>query len=431
MGTTGVVLGKFLPFHRGHRFLVERAAAACDELFVLVMGSSAEEAIIPLATREAWVRELVGSPRVHVRARITDGPMSWTDPAIIAFWNRVILEMVGRPSVDVLFTSEGDTYGDVTAAGIGARHVCVDPGRAAVPISGTAIRRDPLAAWAYLDPPVRAFYARRVRVIGGESTGKTTLTDLLARRFETAWVPEFGRAYSDPKDARGETWTTADFVAIATRQGDLEDVVARRADRVLFADTDALTTGIWHRVYLGARDAGVDAIGATRPYALTLVAGTDIGWVQDGDRRSPHERALQQAELTARLDELGAPWLLVTGSRRERVAVASAAVEAATGTAAPAGGLDWLELGLEGRWRHLVPGGRHGLRVRPGGPDAIEVAASLDRERTDYATLGSALALQPAAVREADWYAARHVELAYAVARSDDERVAANAGPAT
>jgi len=427
MGVTGVVVGKFLPFHRGHRHLIEQAAAACDELFVLLLGRTDEEAVVPLAVREAWLRELVGSARVHVRARIVDAPMSWTDPAIIASWNRVILELVGRPSVDLLFTSERDTYGDVTAAGIGARHVCVDPSRDGVPISGTAIRRDPLAAWAYLDPPVRAFYARRVRIVGGESTGKTTLTDLLARRFATAWVPEFGRAYSDPKDARGEAWTTADFVAIATRQNELEDIVARRSDRVLFADTDAMTTGIWHRVYLGTRDASVDAIGAARSYALTLVAGTDIRWVQDGDRRSPDERALQQAELTARLDELGAPWLLVTGSREDRVAAATAAVQAATGIAPPAEGLDWLGLGLEGRWRHLVAGGRYGLRVGEGGPDAIDVAARLDRERTDYATLGATLRLEPAAVREADWYAARHVELAYAVARSDHERVVANA----
>ena len=269
---------------------------------------------------------------------------------------------------------------------------------------------------------------RRVRIIGGESTGKTTLTDLLARCFATAWVPEFGRAYADPKDARGEAWTTTDFVAIATRQGELEDIVARRADRVLFTDTDAMTTGIWHRVYLGKRDAAVDAVGATRSYALTLVAGTDIGWVQDGDRRSSDERALQQAELTARLDELGAPWLVVNGSREERVAAASAAVQAATGIAPPADGLDWLQLGLAGRWRHLVPGGRHGLRVGEGGPDAIDVGAILDRTQTDYATVGAELGLDPAAVREADWYAARNVELAYAVVRSDHERMLANKG---
>ena len=86
--------------------------------------------------------------------------------------------------------------------------------------------------------------ARRVRLLGGESTGKSTLSDLLARRFGTAWVLEWGRPYSDPKDHGGEPWTTADFVEIATRQNELEEVVARRAERILLCDTDAMTTGL-------------------------------------------------------------------------------------------------------------------------------------------------------------------------------------------
>ena len=433
MSVTGVVVGKFLPFHRGHRRLVETAAAACDDLFVLVLGRTDEEPIVPLATRVGWIDELVGAPHVHVRARIVDAPMSWTDPVVIATWNGVIAQMVGRP-IDVLFTGERDTYGDVTAAGLDARHVCVDPDRSVVPISGTVIRRDPFGAWGYLDPPVRAFYAGRVRVVGGESTGKTTLADLVARRFTTTWVPEWGRAYSDPKDARGEPWSTEDFVAIASEQARLEDIAARRADRVLVCDTDPLTTGIWHRVYLGTRAPDVDAIGAQRRYALTLLAGTDIAWKQDGDRNSDAERRRQQAELVERLVETGATVTVVSGSRRERVAAATAAIADRLGIDPPDEGTGWVDDGIACRWRHLVPrpaSRRRSLFVAGTDLTATDVTAELIRLRTDHETLAARLGVPASAVLEADWYAARHVSLAYAEARGDIERIAVHADTAT
>ena len=426
MGTAGVVIGKFLPPHRGHRALIERAAAGCDELFVLAVGKTAEEGIVPLALRAAWLTELVGSDRVHVLSRISDAPESTTDPAIIRYWCDLILEMTGRPCIDALFTSEAATYGDVTAAGIGARHVLVDPDREAVPVSGTAARADPMAAWPYLDPPVRAFYARRVRVLGGESTGTTTLADLLARRFATPWVPEWGRALSDRNDSGGEPWSTADFVAIATRQAELEDTMARRASRVLVCDTDPLTTGVWHAVYLGGRAREVEAIGADRRYDLTLVTGADIPWVQDGNRNSERARLDQQAAILGRLAETGAACHVLRGTPADRLREATALVER-LGIAAPPEGGRFAADGLAGHWRHLVASddpARPSRRLPGAGLHAGEVAELLDQRQTDHATLAEDLGVAPEAVLEADWYAASHVELAYAEARADDAAIA-------
>jgi NadR type nicotinamide-nucleotide adenylyltransferase len=71
----------------------------------------------------------------------------------------------------------------------------VDRARAAVPVSGTLIRSDPLAYLEFLEPCVRAYFVRRVVLIGAESTGKTTLAQQLAERFNTTWVPEYGRVH--------------------------------------------------------------------------------------------------------------------------------------------------------------------------------------------------------------------------------------------
>jgi HTH-type transcriptional regulator, transcriptional repressor of NAD biosynthesis genes len=417
---SGVVIGKFLPLHRGHRHLIEVALRGCDELWILIVGRSDEEAFAPLAVRAAWLRELFPGPQVHIVDRLSDAPTSATDQAIVDYWNQLILEMTGLDQVDRLFTSERGTYEEVTAAGIGARHVGVDPDRSVVPISGTSLRQDVYGGWAYLDAPVRAFFARRVRLLGGESTGKSTLSDLLARRFATAWVPEWGRPYADPKDHAGEPWTTADFSAIATRQNELEDIAAGRSDRLLVCDTDALTTGIWHVEYLGRRDAGVESLGADRPYDLSLILEPDIAWRQDGMRDSDQARHRQQAALIERLTELGQTALPIRGDLDERLATAQRAVVDGLGLQPRPTEVDWVELGRAGRWRGLDPAPGIGTRVVRGTEmSAAAAQARLVEERLTYEELAAASGVSIEAIREADWYASRHAELAYAELRGD------------
>ena len=74
---------------------------------------------------------------------------------------------------------------------------------------------------------------------------------------------------------------------IARRQQELEDEMARDANRVLFCDTDALTTAMFHEQYMGARAPEVEAIARSRTYDLTFLTADDFPWVDDGTRASP------------------------------------------------------------------------------------------------------------------------------------------------
>ena len=68
-------------------------------------------------------------------------------------------------------------YGEPFARFMGCRHVMVDRHRLAVPTSGTAVRENPLENLAFLEPCVRAWFVRRVVLIGAESTGVFTYYD--------------------------------------------------------------------------------------------------------------------------------------------------------------------------------------------------------------------------------------------------------------
>ena len=320
--TTALVLGKFLPPHAGHAYIAERAHAMADEVVVLVLANSAEP--IPVDLRHKWLEEML--PWATVRSGVADHPVDYADPAVYDLWAATIRRVTGRPSFDLLLTSE-PAYGEMTAERIGARHVLVDPDRVAVPISATAIRADPYANWAYLSPGVRAWYAKRVCVTGAESTGTTTTAERLAGLYDTAWVPEYGRQYSVPKDARGEVWTTDEFVHIARRQQALEDDAARMANRILFCDTDALATAIWHEQYLGSRAPEVEALAWSRTYDLTLLTAADIPWTQDGDRNSEEVRQRMQRRFEQELASRPEPVIELRGSLQERLATATEAIE--------------------------------------------------------------------------------------------------------
>jgi hypothetical protein len=113
----------------------------------------------------------------------------------------------GTDRVDAVFSSEA--YGVELAARFHAQPVTVDLGREKVPVSGTAIRADPAGHWGMLGPGVRGWLARRVVVVGAESSGTTTMARALARHYRlrggvwaaTRWVPEYGRELTERKVA--------------------------------------------------------------------------------------------------------------------------------------------------------------------------------------------------------------------------------------
>ncbi len=330
----GLVIGKFLPPHRGHHLLIDTAAARCAALTVVVGARSTEP--IPLERRVAWLRDR--HPEVVVHGFVDDHPVDFDDDATWQYWADTFLAQwraagpgraTGRP--DVLFSSE--PYGDELAARIGCRHEAVDPARGTVPVSGTAVREDPLAAWDHLEPAVRAWFVKRVVLIGAESTGKTTLAGRLAERFGTTWVPEFGRAYSEDKlaaDGSLARWDSDEFVMIGRRQAELEDAAALEADRVLICDTDPLATIVWHGRYVGgAPPLALVEQAEGRAYDLYLLASpAGVPWVDDGVRDGADVRERMHAEFVAELARQHRPVVVLDGTWAEREATAVAAIEA-------------------------------------------------------------------------------------------------------
>ena len=308
MGSTGVVVGKFNPPHLGHLHLIERAAGQVERLFVLLCDRPDQS--LSAERRRSWLAD--AAPE-NVTVLITPDDL----PSDNAPWARRALEVLPtRP--DVAFTSE--PWGPGWAALMGADHVMVDLERAVVPISATEIRADLGANFSWLVPAARAELARRVVLIGAESTGKTTMARALAQELATVWVPEHGRWYWEGRRfLEDQSWTSDELRRIASGQLRLEDDLARRCSRgLVIADTDTMVTAVWHDRYLGVTDPVLDELASRSVPDLYLVCDPDFDWVQDGTRESAAYRASMHESLIRRADASGAQVIHLRGPHRAR-----------------------------------------------------------------------------------------------------------------
>lgn len=341
----GLIVGKFYPPHSGHHLLIDAAVAACDRVTVVVAPSSVES--IPLDVRAGWLRER--HPAVTVAAVIDDVPVDYDDAGIwdahcVIFRDAVKDAAPDAPAVDAVFSSE--EYGPELARRFDAVHVAVDPARAACPISGTAVRADPVAHWHDLSAPVRAWLTRRIIVIGAESTGTTTMARALAATYgerggvweSTCWVPEYGRALTEIKLDRlragnaaatvfDVTWSRHDFVDVARAQNLAEETAARQGSPVLFGDTDAFATAVWEERYLGSASPEVRA-EARRPDLYLLTDNAGVPFDDDGLRDGEHVRAWMSGRFRELLDASGVPWIELSGPHEARLRTAIGAVDA-------------------------------------------------------------------------------------------------------
>ena len=315
--TTGMLLGKFLPPHLGHVFLGEFAARYVDRLTVVVCSLAREP--ISGELRFRWMRELFPFENVvHLTDELPQDPSEHPD-----FWNlwRTALQRVLPAKPDCVFASE--QYGWRLAEELGATFVPVNAARDAVPISGTAIRTDPMANWQYIPRCVRPYFVKRVCVFGPESTGKTTLCRKLADHFRTAWVPEYARTLLE---ARGGDVRYEDMEPIARGHIASEDALSRNAHRVLFSDTDALATLIWSDTLFGRVPDFVREQAETRAADLYLLCAPDVPWVGDAVRYLPDGGRAFFERCEHELKARGRNYVVIRGSWDERFAAAAAAV---------------------------------------------------------------------------------------------------------
>lgn len=152
---------------------------------------------------------------------------------------------------------------------------------------------------------------KKIAIVGPESTGKSTLTKLLAKHYNTPWVAEFARYYCA---ALTGPCTMQDEVNMFHGQVALEESVLATTEKdFIFCDTTFLTVKIWSDAMLGETPQIVLDALPQRTYDLYLLLDIDLPWEEDPLRDFPDQREHFMKVWYAELNSLGANYVLISG----------------------------------------------------------------------------------------------------------------------
>lgn len=283
---TGLVVGKFAPLHLGHEHVIRTALSECEHV-VLLSYSRPEFPGCEPERRAAWLAaRFPEATRIvldHANTPLPDNADS--DEVHRAFCAAELRKYLDVP-IDAIFSSED--YGPGFATDLSQRqgkpvsHRAVDPDRNAISISGTEIRSDVHRHKRFLAPEVYASFVKRVALLGGESTGKSTLAHELARTLNTSYVSEYGRELWETQNGKLEF---VDLLAIAQEQVRRKEaaLLAPETKRFLFCDTTPLTTLFYSQQMFNRVDPELESL-SHRFYHHTILCEDDFPFVQDGTR---------------------------------------------------------------------------------------------------------------------------------------------------
>ncbi len=316
---TGLTLGKYAPFHKGHQFVIETALAEMDRVIVIIYDSP-DVTDVPLPVRADWIRKLY--PQAEV-VEAWNGPVETGDsPHIHKMHEHYVIDTLGINNIDAFYSSE--FYGHHMGKALNAKNRIIDKDRTTVDISASKIRENPYKFRKFLNPAVYYDLITNVAFLGAPGTGKTTIAKHLAEKFNTEWMHEFGRDYWTQNHNQRQL-SQEQLVTIAKKHVEQEDSKLADANRYLFTDTNAVTTYIFSHYYHNNAlpELAKLANQAETRYDLIFVCGTDIPYEDSWDRSGEVVRELFQKMIIADLQKRKLPFFMLDGELKKRIETVS------------------------------------------------------------------------------------------------------------
>lgn len=160
-----------------------------------------------------------------------------------------------------------------------------------------------------------------VALMGAPSTGKTTLAHTLAERYDTVWMPEYGRDYwiEHQVDRR---LSPEQLVEIAEGHRRREDALAPRARRFFFVDTEAIITYCFALDYHDGAHPRLAELAdeSAKRYDLFVLCHDDIPYDDTWERSGATHRQRFQQQIITELEQRSIDYLTVEGSVEQRLA---------------------------------------------------------------------------------------------------------------
>lgn len=290
----GIMLGHFEPLHLGQMRSILAASGQAKRLHIVITEhpSPHPDFTITLQDKARWLQMACADlPFIHIYT--TDQialPLHDSFETVVidvSMTNSKLTQVMNElelPKDTALFVAENHP--------IANKHVIeqLDLPVFTTPLQpefdSYAIACDPIAHWAAIHPQARADYTKTLALVGGESSGKTTLVHKLANYYGASFALEMGRIYVGTDLGGKEIGLQyRDYAPIVLDHAEaIRQATARATAPVTIVDTDFVTTQAFCEEYEGRSHPFVAACIDEFRVDHTIMLDNNTPWVDDGMR---------------------------------------------------------------------------------------------------------------------------------------------------
>ena len=152
----------------------------------------------------------------------------------------------------------------------------------------------------------------KIAFTGPESSGKTTMAELIAKAYSTSFIPEYAREFLKAKT----TYTLTDLDEIAKQQVEL---CKASKNTLLISDTEMAVMLIWSQEKFKEVSPTIQSYWESQDFDHLFLCAPDIPWEADKLRENPldRERLFQLYEVV--LENSKKPFTILKGTIEQRI----------------------------------------------------------------------------------------------------------------
>jgi len=160
----------------------------------------------------------------------------------------------------------------------------------------------------------------KIAFTGPESSGKTTMAELIAKAYSTSFIPEYAREFLKDKT----TYTLADLDKIAKKQVEL---CKSSKNTLVISDTEMAVMLIWSQEKFKEVSPIIQHLWELQDFDHLFLCAPDIPWEADKLRENPldRERLFQLYEVV--LENSKKPFTILKGTIEQRIIACKKQIE--------------------------------------------------------------------------------------------------------
>ena len=296
MYDTGLMIGQFEPLHLGHMRSILEASGQAKTLHIVITTTPSPhpDFNITLQDKARWL-QMACADLPFIQIHTTDESElpchehfanNSFDTATSSTQLQHLLDTLSLPIETALFLADNHPLVHSPTQQQAPLAMKIVATSAQPEFDALAIAQNPIAHWSALHPQVRGDYTKTIAIVGGESSGKTTLVHKLANHYGASFALEMGRLYVGTDLGGSEVGLQySDYAPIVLNHAQaIREAKSCATAPVTIVDTDFVTTQAFCEEYEGRTHPFVAACIDEFRLDHTIVLDNNTPWIDDGMR---------------------------------------------------------------------------------------------------------------------------------------------------